>query len=129
MASAAHRWLIRSAKRATELAPHDESAWFVLGRAFYRAGRSQDALAALEKARQLDAGNQPATWFYLSLVYENLGERAKACQALNRAEAGLVGQQRNQRALGELREEARRAIINQEGSPADLAGPKARRQG
>jgi serine/threonine protein kinase/tetratricopeptide (TPR) repeat protein len=123
------RRAVELSARATGLQPYDDSAWFLLGSALYRVGRWQESLAALERARQLDRTNRPATWLYLALAYEKVGERSKANDALKQADAGLVGPLRKQRALGELREEVRQALADQNVSPADQAGSKARRQG
>jgi uncharacterized protein HemY len=50
-----------------------------LGAAFYRAGRWQDTLVALEKSMELRTGGDSGDWFFLAMAHWQLGN-AKAAR-------------------------------------------------
>src|SRR5262249_59665169 len=66
------------ARRAVKLAPDNDWIWHTLGRAYYRAGRWDEATAALEHSRALPPRrltfdhNRASTWFYLAMAYSRL---------------------------------------------------------
>jgi serine/threonine protein kinase/Flp pilus assembly protein TadD len=67
---------IELAKKATELGGGRETAWQALGMASYRAGRWQEAVAALERARSLGAEGTDS--FFLAMARWQLGEKEPA---------------------------------------------------
>jgi uncharacterized protein HemY len=52
--------------------------WETLGVAYYRAGDWKESLAALERARQLDAGNSIYVWLFLAMAHGRSGDGKKA---------------------------------------------------
>jgi tetratricopeptide (TPR) repeat protein len=80
----------RDAARAVELASkavkHDPMRggyWAVLGMAQYRAGNWQEAITAIEKARELKQGKD--TLFFLAMAYWRQGEKKLAHQRYDEA--------------------------------------------
>jgi tetratricopeptide (TPR) repeat protein len=69
----------RNPGRAVELAPREGLYWNTLGVAHYRAGNYHESIAALEKSRQLQAGELDAhNYFFLAMAHWRLGHRDEA---------------------------------------------------
>jgi tetratricopeptide (TPR) repeat protein len=66
------------ARKAVELAPKAGSFWNTLGVAHYRAGNYRDAVAALKKSSELNAGHERFEWFFLAMAHWRLGDREQA---------------------------------------------------
>jgi tetratricopeptide (TPR) repeat protein len=69
---------VELAKKAVGLAPKKGSCWNTLGVAHYRARDWRAAVAALEKAMELQRFGTSFDWFPLAVAYWQLGEREKA---------------------------------------------------
>jgi serine/threonine protein kinase/tetratricopeptide (TPR) repeat protein len=69
---------IEFAKKGVELAPNARFSWNALGFVYYRAGKWDDAVAALEKAMELSQGGDGYDWFFLSMAHWQLGDKEKA---------------------------------------------------
>jgi serine/threonine protein kinase len=69
------------ARKAVARAPGRHEVWNTLGAARYLAGDTPGALAALERAVELDRGAEGRGWLLLALVHRQLGDReqARAC--------------------------------------------------
>jgi tetratricopeptide (TPR) repeat protein len=82
------RAAVALAERAVELQPGEWSYRDTLGLAYYRAGRIEDAMAALEKSL---AGNSPADQtldlYFLAMCHCRLGDANKAKEYVDRAMA------------------------------------------
>jgi hypothetical protein len=67
------------AQQAVELAPKQRRYWNTLGVADYRAGNYQESITALEKSRQLQAGQFAAfDSFFLAMAHWQLGLKDEA---------------------------------------------------
>jgi len=66
------------AQRAVSLAPRDGDFWNTLGVAHYRAGNWQEAVAALDKARELSGGGDAVDRLFLAMAYWQLGHKEQA---------------------------------------------------
>jgi tetratricopeptide (TPR) repeat protein len=70
---------VELAQQAVELAPKQGPYWNTLGVAHYRAGNYPDSVAALEKSRQLQAGQLAAfDDFFLAMAHWQLGHKDEA---------------------------------------------------
>jgi serine/threonine protein kinase/Tfp pilus assembly protein PilF len=67
---------VELAKQAVKLHETSETAWQALGIANYRAGRWPEAVAALERAKSLDA--EATDSFFLAMAHWQLGEKESA---------------------------------------------------
>jgi serine/threonine protein kinase/WD40 repeat protein len=91
------RQAVELAQQAVELAPKEGLYWNTLGVAHYRAGNYPDSIAALEKSRQLQAGQLAAfDYFFLAMAHWQLGHKDEAQNC--RAQA-VEWVQKNQEAL------------------------------
>jgi WD40 repeat protein len=73
------RRAVELAQQAVELAPKEGFYWNTLGVAHYRAGNYQDSIAALEKSRQLNAGQLAALdYLLLAMAHWKLGHKDEA---------------------------------------------------
>jgi tetratricopeptide (TPR) repeat protein len=90
---------VRLAERSAQLAPTNGHKWYVLGLAQYRAGNWKAAIAALEKAKSIDS-------FFLAMAHWQLGEKAKARQAYDRAVQWMEKKQPENEDLRAARAEA-----------------------
>jgi serine/threonine protein kinase len=69
------------ARRATEVAPTNHDCWHTLGVAHCRMGHWKEALAAIEKSRQLEGKSDPPSSFdrfFESMAYSGLGDKENA---------------------------------------------------
>lgn len=73
------------ARRAVELANDNGNDWNTLGVAYYRAGKWQDAKTALERSMNLRNGGDSFDWFFVALVYHQLGQPEEARQWCEKA--------------------------------------------
>jgi tetratricopeptide (TPR) repeat protein len=91
-------------KAATQL-PNDPSAQIALGSLSLMAGRLEDAIAHLEKARRLDP-SQPSVYANLAKAYQRHGDlqqakdALRALEKLNREQAERIGSAPGDRKLG-----------------------------
>jgi serine/threonine protein kinase len=76
---------VQLARKAVDLEPQKGGFWNTLGVAYYRAGRWQDALAALTKSMPLRSGGDSADWFLLAMAYWQLGDAEEARQWYDQA--------------------------------------------
>jgi tetratricopeptide (TPR) repeat protein len=91
------RRAVELAQQAVELAPNEGFYWNTLGVAHYRAGNYQDSIAALEKSRQLRAGQFAALdYLLLAMAHWKLGHKD---EAQNWRAQALEWMQKNQEAL------------------------------
>jgi tetratricopeptide (TPR) repeat protein len=77
---------VKLAQEAVELAPTVADWWNTLGVAQYRAGKWQEAIAALQRHRELRTDD--AEWnnpFFLAMAHQQLGNKDEAVQWYNRA--------------------------------------------
>jgi tetratricopeptide (TPR) repeat protein len=81
------------AEKAVALKDPRPHAWSVLGRAYYRADRWEDAIRALGKAQGvLPRGDLGDDFLYLALAHARLGRRSEALKSYETAQE--IGQQR-----------------------------------
>jgi tetratricopeptide (TPR) repeat protein len=97
---------VRSAKKAVRLAPGMGACWNTLGVALYRTGAWKEALAALEKSRELSKGGDSWDWFVLAMAYQQLGEKEKARRWYDKAVQWMEKNQPKNEDLRRLRREA-----------------------
>jgi WD40 repeat protein/serine/threonine protein kinase/tetratricopeptide (TPR) repeat protein len=88
------------AKKAVELNPGAGHMWNTLGIAQYRAGKWKDAIAALDKSRELRKGGDGFDWFFLALAHWQLDSKDEARKWYDQA---VVWMDKNQPKNEELR--------------------------
>jgi tetratricopeptide (TPR) repeat protein len=71
-------WGLDLAQTAVRLVPDDGDFCSVLGIAYYRAGRWQEAILELEKAMELAGGGDSEEWYFLAMAYWQLGNKGEA---------------------------------------------------
>lgn len=69
---------LEAARAAVDLAPDDPNTWDNLGVALYRNERWNEAIEALEKARQMRGGKDPEHQFFLAMAYWQHGQQDDA---------------------------------------------------
>lgn len=77
-----------AARLASEVVTEEPNAgayWNTLGVARYRMGDCRGAMAALNRAAELNAGWDPADGFFLAMAHWQLGERKQARACLDRS--------------------------------------------
>ena len=88
---------LRAARNAFELRPEDANAWDNLGTALYRNERWEEAIEALEKAREMRGGKDYVHQFFLVMAYWQNGQQAKAvANYVEAAQWMLTGNRGNQ---------------------------------
>jgi tetratricopeptide (TPR) repeat protein len=97
---------VELARQAVEWAPRNGVYWTTLGMAHYRAGKLREALAALERARQLRKGRDPAEGFFLAMTHARLGAREEARQWFDEAARFMEARQPGSEHLRRFRAEA-----------------------
>jgi serine/threonine protein kinase len=111
------------AQKAVTAAPKDADYWATLGIVRYRAGRSSEALAALERAVELRDLAGTDEEFFLALIHQRLGARDKARrwfdEAVRHMQAGEPGSEQ----LRRLRAEAAAALGPSEPLPGSGEPP------
>jgi uncharacterized protein HemY len=77
---------VELARKAVEQVPEDGSYWDTLGVAFYRAGKWQDAIDALQKSEELLPGEVlSSNAFFLAMAHWQLDQKEEARQWYDRA--------------------------------------------
>jgi hypothetical protein len=119
------------AQQAVELAPKRGLFWNTLGVAHYRAGNYQESIAALEKSRQLQAGQLAAfDSFFLAMAHWQLGHkdeaqnwRAKAVEWVQKNQEALKKNPEHDGELRRFRAEAEELLLRQRAAkrPADAS--------
>jgi tetratricopeptide (TPR) repeat protein len=67
------------ANRLRDFQPQSGDLWNVIGEAYFRAGRWDDAIAALKKAEVLRRSHEDVTgWYHLAMAYWRKGDRKLA---------------------------------------------------
>jgi tetratricopeptide (TPR) repeat protein len=69
---------VAEAKEAIELDPKLEIAWNTLGEAYYRLGKWQDAITALDKGRSFSQGGTMGDFFFLAMAHHRAGHKDQA---------------------------------------------------
>ncbi len=93
-------WAVEMARKAVELSPTVANFWGTLGVAEYRAGDFQQAVARIEKSRQLRNGGSSYDFFFLAMANWQLGDKDEARDWYSQ---GLQWMQKNQTQNEELR--------------------------
>lgn len=76
---------VELAEEAVEMTSEDASYWNTLGVAYYRAGRLEDEIEALQKSTELSAGGSSNDFFFLAMARWQLGEKERAHQWYDKA--------------------------------------------
>jgi tetratricopeptide (TPR) repeat protein len=112
---------VRLARRAVELAPGSGRIWNTLGVAHYRAGEWQAAVAALEKSRELLAGQAESyNTFFLAMACWRLGDQERARRWYGEAVRWMEKHQPHDEELRRFRGEAA-ALLGLEKSSTPVA--------
>ncbi len=69
---------IACAKKAIEIAPDVKYAWNTLGAAYYRAGKWDKAITALEKSMEIRQGGDGFDWIFLAMAHLKQGHEQEA---------------------------------------------------
>ena len=69
---------IALARKSVDQSPRDADLWNTLGVAYYRAGKWDDAIAALNKSMELRAGGDAYDWFFLAMTHKKAGRADEA---------------------------------------------------
>jgi serine/threonine protein kinase len=94
------------AQKVVALVPQNYTGWSTLGAVCYRAGRWQEAVDALEKARQLRSGGEHGALFFLAMAHWQLGEQEEARHWHDQAVQWMDTYKPNDIGLSRLRIEA-----------------------
>ncbi len=78
---------IKLARKSVDLGPRDAELWNTLGVAYYRAGKSEDAIAALNKSMELRSGGDAYDWFFLAMAHQKSGHADDARKWFEKAAA------------------------------------------
>ena len=97
---------VEFAKRAVELNPDQHSYWNTMGVVQYRAGNWKDALRSLTKSMELGNGGDSYDWFFLAMAHWQLGEKERAREWYDKAEAYRKEKQPANQELQRFGEEA-----------------------
>jgi serine/threonine protein kinase/WD40 repeat protein/tetratricopeptide (TPR) repeat protein len=103
---------IEHAHKAIALSPEQADYWNTLGAAQYRAGNWNEAIAALQKHRELR--NNDAEWtnpLFLAMTHWQLGNKDEAVQWYNRSVDWMEKKQANSELMRRLRAETA-ALLN-----------------
>ncbi len=104
---------LHHAQKAVELEPFNHDRWHTLGVAHCRMGQWKEALAAIEKSRQIQkAPGPPDSYdrFFEAMACHQLGERAKARRYYDEAVQWLHKHPEAYRDLHPFRAEAARVL-------------------
>jgi tetratricopeptide (TPR) repeat protein len=112
------------AKKASEAAPTNADCWGTLGMALYRAGRWQEALAALEKSVRQSHGGDAGDWFFLAMTHWQLAHKGKADDCFQKAVAWVDKHQPEDEASDRFRAEAAALLGIKEATVEVLPLPK-----
>ena len=91
---------------AVEQALRSGPYWGTLGLARYRAGDWRGAIAAIERATELDAGVRAADWFVLAMAHVRQGDQEQARRFYQRAMDRMEKRLPRDAVLDHLRQEA-----------------------
>jgi tetratricopeptide (TPR) repeat protein len=94
------------AKKAVAMAPKDGAIWNTLGVAQYRAGTCKEAIAALEKSRELRNGGDSFDWFFLAMAHWQLGDKEQGRKWFDEAVQWMEKNQPKNEELARFRAEA-----------------------
>jgi len=97
---------VAAARHAVDLAPTNANFWNTLGLAQYRAGRSADAIASLQKSVELRGQPSVADGLGLSLSFAQAGNLVQAREWYDRTESRLKDQRSISSDVRRLRNEA-----------------------
>jgi tetratricopeptide (TPR) repeat protein len=106
---------IRLARRAADLAPREPDAWNTLGIAYFRSGQLQQAIEPLQTSIKLREGGDAWDWFYLAMVYGQLGQKDEGRKWFQKGVA-WAAEPRNLRQVRPLYQEAA-DILGEPGPP------------
>jgi tetratricopeptide (TPR) repeat protein len=99
------------AKKAIEQAPQRNVFWNTLGVAHYRAGVWTDAIAALERSRELLVGQYEShNLFFIAMAHWQLGHKDQARELYDRSVAWMQQHAPNDHELRRFRDEAARLL-------------------
>ncbi|HUE72287.1 MAG TPA: protein kinase [Pirellulaceae bacterium] len=100
------RRALEFAQKAVELEASAGYAWNTLGVAFYRAGRWNDAIEALQKSRDLGNAHESYDAFFLAMAHWQLGDKEKAVSQYDQAVRWMDENQPKNEELRRFRAEA-----------------------
>jgi tetratricopeptide (TPR) repeat protein len=98
------------AKEIVELMPQEGDYWKTLGAAYYRAGDSKAAIAALEKSTELRKGGDGSDWFFLAMAHWQHGENEKAREWYDRSVEWMEAKAKDNTELIRFRAEAEKLM-------------------
>jgi tetratricopeptide (TPR) repeat protein len=98
------------AARAVAARPMVGAFWNTLGLARYRAGKWEEAAAALRRSMELSGGGNGFDWYLLALTLERQGDHQAALEWFARADRWMSEQPAPDADLNALRDEAERAL-------------------
>jgi tetratricopeptide (TPR) repeat protein len=78
---------VAAARKAVALQPRDANYWNTLGVAQYRAKDWRSAIDSLDKSMMLRDGGDGFDWYFAAMAYWQLGEKARAKEFYQKAEA------------------------------------------
>ena len=121
-------WAIELARKAVELNPRGAHIWNTLGVAYYRAGKQQEAIDALEKSLELQGANN-YDFLLLAMAHWQQGNKDEARRWYDQAVARMAKNPQHDDQLHRFRAEAEHLLgIAEESKPVlfDLYGGIAR---
>jgi uncharacterized protein HemY len=114
------------AQRARDLQPDSGDVWSFLGEAYYRAGKWDEAITALEKAGKLSPGQSNAMdWCYRAMACWQKGDKSEARHWNDKATSWIDEHRSNDVELMRIRAEAA-VLLGMTGHPEPDSKTKER---
>jgi len=112
------------AQKAVELDPNEPTLWNTLGVARYRAGRWNDAIAALTRSMDLAHGQYESfDTFLLAMAHWHLGNKQEASVLYARARQWMDQNMSSDEELGRFRAEAAQLLQIDDRAPSETKKP------
>jgi tetratricopeptide (TPR) repeat protein len=100
------RTAVEFSKRAVELGPQVGEFWNTLGVAYFREGKWQRAIEALQKSMELRAGGDAGDWLFLAMAHWQLGHGDEAASWYDQSVEWMEKNAVQNEELGRFRKEA-----------------------
>lgn len=97
-------------EKAVQTYPDDRLCRSTLGKAFYRAGRFEEAIRQLEKSNELASDSSSANWLYLAMAHWQRGHKEESRTCFDEADRLLKQNPQSSKQMYSLRAEAARLL-------------------
>jgi tetratricopeptide (TPR) repeat protein len=101
---------VKVMEKAVQAHPDDHSCRGTLGKAYYRAGRFDEAIGQLEKSNELVSDSSSSNWFYLAMAHWQRGHKEEARSCFDEGDRLLEQNPQSGKQVYRLRAEAARLL-------------------